>query len=145
MATSANAQIGSGVTLTFYDTALSPAVYTTLGKVRNIGGYGQELPEVDSTTLDSQAVERIAGLRDGREVSIVLTFTAATQAKIESLCGSETPKDFKLVFPSPGALTRYFTLTPRGYEIPTIVASGLLETTFTGRISGAISATDPHA
>lgn len=144
MADSNNAQIGSQVTFSFWDTSLSPDAWAALGKVRSINGMGVDLPEVDSTTLDSTAVERIAGLPDGKEMSIVLTLTATSLAAIEAICAARTPIDCRIVFPSPASLSRYFSLTPRGYDKGTITPSGLVEVTFNGRITAAISSTDSH-
>lgn len=144
MADSNNAQIGSQVTLQYWNTSASPDVWATLGKVRQIQGIGTEKPEVDSTTLDSTAVERIGGLPDGKQVTVTLTTTAAVMAILEGFTAGTDNIDFKIFFPSPINLTRYFTLTPLGYDHGTVQPSGLLEISLMGRISGSISGTPSH-
>lgn len=139
MANSNFAQTGTQVTLHY--AVGSPIVWTTLGKIRSIAGVGMGRPEVDSTTLDSTAVERIGGLPDGKTVTIVFTTATDSHDLIESLVTTGTAIQLRLVFPAPVTETRYFYITPLDYDRGSITPDGLMETTMMGRITGSISAT----
>lgn len=149
MADANNAQIGSQVTFSIWDTVVSsPPAWVSLGKVRSIGGYGEDLPEVDSTTLDSLAVERISGLPDGTEMSVMCTFRPVTLALMEAIDAAKANVDARLVWPAAGVTpgtTRYFAVTPRGFTIPTITPSGLIELDAKFRRSSPASTTPSHA
>src|SRR5262245_45033365 len=69
-ATSANAQIGSRTTLSYWNILATPDVWTAIPNITTMGPLGATKPEVDSTDLDSLAVERIGGLKDGDEFPI---------------------------------------------------------------------------
>jgi hypothetical protein len=143
MADSTNAQIGSLVTLDYWAVVESPPAYSPLGKVRSIAGVGVNAPEVESTTLDSTGVDRIAGLEDGKQVTIVLTTTAASLAVAEA--NHKLPMDLRLLIPAPTSRTRYFTIILLDYDLGTITASGLMELTLQGRITGGRpTPQDPH-
>lgn len=139
MANNTNSQIGSQVALA-YGNGASPQVYTSLGPVRSIAGIGLTRPEVDSTTLDSTAVERIGGLQDGKQVTIVFTAANANAQLIKGFVDAGTAIRLRVTFPSPLNESRYFNIIPLDYDHGTITASGLLELTLMGRITGAISA-----
>lgn len=144
-ADSSNAQIGSQVALSYWNAAASPPAYQTIGKVRTLDGIGVAKPEVDSTTLDSTGVERIGGLPDGEQVTIVFTTTQATMEKLEQFLASTSSIDLKVVWPSPTNVTRYFALLPLKYNHNSMAASNLLEMTLQGRMTGAApSSTNPH-
>lgn len=144
MANSANAQIGAGVALSYWNTVASPDAWATLGNVRNISGIGTQKAEVDSTTLDSAAVERIGGLADGKQVTFKVTTTSAAMTIVEAWSAGIVNIDFRIVWPTPATVTRYFTLVILGYDHGDIQPSGLCEITVTGRISGAIVTTATH-
>lgn len=147
MADSTTAQIGATVDLAFWDTSQSPDAYTDLGQVRSIAGVGSTKPEVDSTTLDSTAVERISGLPDGDSVTIVFT-TGATNTNLDRIRGWQSGSsevDYKLTLGAPATEILYFSLIPLHFDLGTIQPSNLVEVTFQGRITGSISSTDPHA
>lgn len=146
MAGTTNAQIGAGVTLSYWDTAVSPDAFTALGQIRSISGVGVGKPEVDSTTLESAAVERISGLPDGKQVSIVFT-SGASNGNLDLIRGwvnGTTNIDLKLAIPAPATETLYFTLVPLDYDLGSIEPSGLIEMTLMGRITGTVSATSSH-
>lgn len=144
MADSTNAQIGSQTKLYFWDTSLSPDAYGQLVNVRQFGEIGSDSPEVDSTDLDSTGVQRIPGLPDGKEISILSVANSTTLPKIESIFDAGLNIDIKAVFPAPMSTTRYFAFTPLGFAINTVTPSGLIEVTLRGRISGSITTVDPH-
>lgn len=139
MADSTLAQTGSAVTLHY--AVGSPIVWTNLGPIRSIAGIGQSRPEVDSTTLDSTAVERIGGLPDGKQVTVVFTTATSNHDLIEGFVTAGTPIQLRVVFPTPVTETRYFYMVPLDYDRGSITPGGLMETTLMGRITGSISAT----
>lgn len=146
MADSTTAQIGATVDLDYWNTAVSPDAWASLGQIRSIAGVGSTKPEVDSTTLDSTAVERISGLPDGDSVTIVFT-TGATNTNVDRIIGWQQGTaeiDFKLTLGSPATEVLYFSLIPLHFDFGTIQPSNLVEVTFTGRITGDISATPSH-
>lgn len=144
MADSTKAQIGSRTTLSYFNTAVSPAVWATIGNVKSFGDIGSDRPEVDSTDLDSLAVERIGGLPDGKEVSITAMGNSTTMALFETLYNSGATVDFRETFPAPLSTSRYFSLFPLGNSQSTITPSGLVEVTLRGRITGAIVTAPTH-
>lgn len=146
MADQNNAQIGSKVEVYFWDSLLSsPPAYVALGKYRQLTDIvGVELPEVNSTTLDSDEEEFIAGLGIGKEFSVVTTLTAASLANLEAINTAKANIDVKVVIPAPTTQTRYFAATPRGFASGSTTPSGLQELTATFRRSGAASSIDPH-
>lgn len=147
MADSTNAQIGVTATLSYWNTAASPDAWAELGQIRQITGIGVTKAEVDSTTLDSDAVEYIGGLASGDQVSITLT-SGSANGNLDLITGwvdGTTEIDFKIALAAPATETRYFSLTPLHYDFGTIAPSGLIEPVFSGRITGGISATPSHA
>src|SRR5262245_2395380 len=144
MATSANAQIGSLTTLSFWDTDLTPDAWVAIANIRQFGEVGADKPEVDSTDLDSTGVERIGGLTDGKEISIVCVGNSTTLAQFEEFYNEGSTLDLKATFPTPLSTSRYFSLTPLGFSLGTITPSGLIEVTLRGRISGSISSVASH-
>jgi hypothetical protein len=144
MADATLAQIGSETTLSYWNVAASPDAWASLGPIRTISGVGVERPEVESTTLDSTSVERIGGLRDGKEVTV--TFTAATTSMllIISFVDDGDPLDLKLTFPTPLNDSLYLTLTPLSYEFSEIGPSDLIEIELGGRITGDITDVATH-
>lgn len=145
MADNTTAQIGSQTTLRIWNTyTVSPPAWSAPGKIRSINGYGEDLPEVESTTLDDQAVARIAGLPDGTEMNIVMTLTSATLTLIEAIDAAKTNFDVELDIPAPTNEARYFSLTPRGFTINSITPSGLIEITLNARRSGPSTDTPTH-
>lgn len=146
MADSSNAQIGSQVALSYWNTLASPPAYAAIGQVRSVGGIGVNKPEVESTDLDSEGVERIGGLPDGKEVSIVVTTNATNLPLVEGWVDGDEAIDLKVQIPSPTNKTRYFSILPLDYEHSAITPSGLMELTLKGRITGGSpSQTNPHA
>lgn len=146
MADSTTAQIGATVDLAYWNTALSPDAYSDLGQIRSINGVGVTKPEVDSTTLDSTAMEYIGGLENGDTCTIVFT-TGAANTNIDRIRGWLTAAvevDFRLTANSPATEVLYFSVTPLHFDLGNIQPNNLLELTFSGRITGGISATDPH-
>jgi hypothetical protein len=146
MADQDNAQIGSKIEVYFWDELISsPPAYAVLGKYRQLTDIvGVELPEVNSTTLDSDEEEFIAGLGIGKEFSVVATFTAASLANFEAINTAKDNVDIKVVIPAPTSQTRYFEATPRGFASGQTTPSGLQELSATFRRSGPSSSTDPH-
>lgn len=144
MANSLTAQIGATVDLAYWDTAVSPDAWADLGQIRQINGFGATAQEVDSTTLDSTAVERIAGLDDGDAITITFT-TGATNTNIDRVqTWKGSTVDFKLTLGTPATEVLYFSVTGLHFGIPTITPNALLEVEFQGRITGSISATPSH-
>ena len=147
MADSTTAQIGATVDLAYWDTVVaSPPAWADLGQIRSIAGVGVTKPEVDSTTLDSTSVERISGLSDGDQVTIVFT-TGATNTNIDRIKGwvdGTSEVDYKLTINSPATETLYFSIIPLHYDFGTIQPSNLVEISFQGRVTGGISATPSH-
>jgi hypothetical protein len=144
MADATRAQIGAQTTLSYWDTVASPAEYAELGPVRSIAGLGASRPEVDSTTLDSEAVERIGGLPDGKTLTITFAAAAENSDLVEGWVNDGDPLTLKIEFPAPLNETRYCDIVPLDFDYGTISASGLIELTLSGRITGAISSTDPN-
>ena len=146
MANNTNSQIGSQTEIAFWKTLLSPPAYEVLGQVISIGGIGVMKPEVPSTTLESTGVERIGGLPDGKEVSIVVTTNATNLPLFEGWVNGSEAIDLRVAIPEPTNQTRYFSILPLDYDMGTITPSGLMDITLKGRITGgAPSPTDPHA
>lgn len=145
MADSTTAQIGSQSEFEYWDTNASPDAWAPLGLVRTMDPYGADLPEVNSTTLDSDEEEFIPGLPMGKELSITLTLTADSLARVERINTPPTVNiDVRVIYPAPTSQTRYFSVTPRGFDGPVHTPSGLMEITFKGRRTGAASVTPSH-
>jgi hypothetical protein len=144
MANSSNASIGSLVQLWYWNTVPSPDVWAQLGNIRGTGDYGTTKSQVDSTTLDSTAVERIGGLPDGEEFTVTFTTTSTIMTLLKLWIAGTANIDVKVIYPSPISTTDYFTITPLGMKQSGIQPSNLLEITLTARISGAISVTPSH-
>lgn len=142
-----NAQIGAGVEVYFWDNLLSsPPAYVALGKYRQLTDIlGADIPEVNSTTLDSTEEEFIPSLPMGKEFSVVTTLTAASLANFEAIKNNGQNIDIKLVVPAPTSATRYFAATPRGFASGTTSPTGLQELTGNFRRSGPTTTVDPHA
>lgn len=144
MADSTKAQIGSLTTIAYFKTTISPAAWALIGNIKSFGDLGVDKPEVDSTDLDSTAVERIGGLADGKEITINCIGNATTVPLIEGLFNANATIDFRITFPSPTTASRYFSVFPLGWTFNTIVPSGLIEVHLRGRISGPIVTSPTH-
>jgi hypothetical protein len=145
-ADSTEAQIGAGVAVAYWDVTQSPDAYTTIGNIRTVAGIGAMNPEVDSTTLDSPGVERIGGLSDGKEVTIVMVNNAANLLLVEAWIAAKAVLDVRVTKPAPSSNVRYFSVLSLDYDEGTISPQGLLEINFKTRITGGNpSPTDPHA
>lgn len=141
------AAIGAGATLSYWNTVVSPPAWAVLGPVRNLQGVGQTNPEVNSTTLDSTSEEYLAGLPNGETFSCVVTTNPTNKPLIRGWIQAKTPIDFKLQYNDDlfdSGDDDYFTVTPLHFDGGQIQPSGLMETTFSGRISGDISSTPSH-
>jgi hypothetical protein len=142
MADQTKAQIGSGVELAYW----SGTAWTTLGNIRSINGIGVARTEVDSTTLEDAAVNRIPGIRDGKQVTITFT-TGAPNGTITLVSGwvdTSTDIDYRLTLPAPASEVRYFTLVPMDYTFSAIDANKLIEMSFVGRITGPVTSVATH-
>jgi len=140
MADDTKAQIGQYTELAYSDDA-SPPQFTDLGAIRSIAGVGVARSEVDSTTLDSDAVERIGGMKDGKQITIVFTTRSVVMELLEDWLAAADAKRLRLTFPAPTSEVRYFDFVPLDYDLGTITPNGLQETTLMGRITGDISDT----
>lgn len=145
MADSTTAQIGSQSTWKYWDTAASPPAWAEMGLVRTMDPYGADLPEVNSTTLDSVEEQFIPGLPMGKELSVTMTVTANSLSRVEAVNAPPTVNiDVWVHYPAPTNQSRYFAVTPRGFDGPVHTPSGLMEITFKGRRSGSASSTPTH-
>lgn len=140
MADATEAQIGQYVDLS-YGSAASPPVWTPLGAVRNISGVGLTLAEVDTTTLDSAAKERIFGMKDGNQITVVFTTRSLIMDLVDAWIAARAAIAMRLRIPAPANEDRFFYFIPLSYDHGTIQAENLMEYTLTGRITGDISAT----
>lgn len=144
MADSTTAQIGSQSTWSYWDTAVSPPAWAAMGLVRTMDPYGADIAEVNSTTLDDDEEMFIPGLPMGKELSVTMTLTANSLSRIEAITAAKVNIDVRVVYPAPTSQSRYFTVTPRGFDGPVTTPSGLMEITFKGRRSGSASSTPTH-
>ncbi len=142
----ASGYIGSKVKISFWDVSLSPDGYTRYTQVSNFGDIGEDTPEIDKTTLDSDAVERMPGLSDPSKLDMMLNMDLAGYTLILAQKNARAALDLKVDFTDAGfALIVYFKWIPLGVSIVKIDAKKLLELKYSGRMTGAISVTDPHA
>lgn len=137
-ADSTNAQIGAGTTLS-YSTDASPVGYTAIPNIRSFGEIGSDRPETDSTDLDSEAIERIGGLPDGKEFTITAVANTVTEPLFEGFYDDGDNVHFKMTSPAPLSRSRYFDATPLGVNYGTVESSGLRVIISRWRISGAIT------
>ncbi len=138
--------IGSKATISYWDVSQSPDAYTAYAQVQNFGDIGRKAPEVEKTTLDSDAVERRPGLPDTESVTIMVNLNAAGFAILKAQVDAGTKLDLKVNFTPAGIATiLYLGFIPLGYKIGKVDAKKLLECSLEGRITGDISTTDPHA
>lgn len=144
MADSTKAQIGSKTTFSYWNLAASPPAWTEFAQVRNSSPVGKKRATVDSTTLDSDAMESVKGLGKGDAFSLVLTTNLANIALIEGFVDGEVDIDVKMTHPAPASYSRYFSINALGVTQQSVTPNGLLELTFDGEITGAIVSTDPH-
>ena len=56
--------------LTFYRATSGSPEYETIEEVYSISGLGKTNPLIDATSFDSTAMEYIAGLPDGKEITV---------------------------------------------------------------------------
>lgn len=108
----------------------SPTAFTAVGKVTNFSGPNSNLPTLDSSDLDSLAVERIAGLLDEGNFTFELNSDAAnvtTHATLETAHAAGTRLEFKLVLTSTSRTYVWFgyvtQFTPKGAVNQVIKAS----------------------
>jgi hypothetical protein len=143
-ATSANAQIGSRTTLSYWSLLATPDAWVAIPNIQSMGPLGATKPEVDSTDLDSLAVERIGGLKDGDEFPITAIANQVTQPLFEKFQNDALNIDFRMTFPAPLSRSLYFTWTPLHLDYGTIEPSGLVTVNNNGRLSGDITTVPTH-
>jgi len=142
MADQTQAQIGSKSELAHWN----GTAWTALGNVRSISGIGVARSEVDTTTLEDDAMSRIPGLRDGKQVTIAFTTGAATGTipLVRGWVDNALDVDFRFTLPAPASDVQYFTLVPLDYTFSAIDAAKVVEISFVGRITGAVTTTASH-
>lgn len=74
-------------------------VFTTIGELTNVKGPSEKAPQLDATSFDSTAMEFIAGLSDGGEVTFDVNFVAsnAQQQGLRTDHRAGTLRNFKLI------------------------------------------------
>lgn len=133
------AQIGYLTLLKLGDDA-SPQVYTTIAEVKSIDGFGFTAQELEATHMESPNgyMERVAGMKDGDTMTVVLNMTRANAIQTKGVWDTGTIRDFELNFPS--TLPDYdFSAVPLGWHLRGIQPNSVLEVEVTMRISGAIT------
>jgi len=133
--------------LTFYrGTSGSPA-YAAIEEVRSLSGFGKTNPLLDATSHDSTAMEYIAGLSDGQEITVECLRVHTASAQQHNLITDVDTGDninCKIVLTdtrsSPNLTKTYtFAATPPSWAItPSYSDANMIS--FTLKISGAITA-----
>lgn len=142
----AEAYIGSKATLSFWDLSASPDAWTRYEEVRKMDALGAMANEVDKTTLDSDAVERRAGLPDPEKFGFTVNMTADQFTVLLAQRTAGTNLDLKADYTPTGLdTTLYFTFVPLGLKVLDIDAKGLIECKVDGRVSGEITETPSHS
>lgn len=145
MSLDATMAIHASSALSWWNVDLSPDAYDEIDEVFEISGLAEERPEVPRTPIDRTSVERIAGLNDGGEVTINLNRTLANSQLVAQWYAAGDEIQYRLESSDSLNETQYFTLIPRRRDFGSIRAENPGEIIFVGRISGAISTTNPHA
>jgi hypothetical protein len=127
----------------------SPA-YEAIGEVKSLSGLGQTNPLVDATSHDSTAMEYIAGLPDGQEITIECNYLASgspenSQDRLVSDVETGANHGYQIVLTkatvSPNIVKTFtFTGTPLSWVInPSYSDANTIS--FTVKISGSITRT----
>jgi hypothetical protein len=132
------ARIGYGTLLKYGDGA-SPENFEKLAEVRNIDGFGVQRNEVEATHMESpgEAIERVAGLKDGQVVNVTVNMTVDNVDVLKGFVDDGEPINWQLIFPA--TLPTYsFAAVPLTWKIQGTQPAGLLEVAFGMRITGDI-------
>lgn len=95
----------------------SPATYTTIKEMRVVTNFGVDRPEEEVTHFESpdDSIERIPGLKDGKQFTLEGNLTEDNREMIEEIVNSGTVHEFKQIIPAPLSQTRYFSAAATGY------------------------------
>lgn len=140
--------IGAGTQLQMGDGAEVEA-FTRIAKIIRIDPLTEENPNVDATTLDSEAREYVGGLADGAEFNVEaqLLLDEVTHGDVSGVAAvfkSKQPRNFRLIPNGQSKRLQFAAIVnQRGYG-PFEVDS-LMRFTFRMKISGPISIVDADA
>lgn len=87
-----------GVAFKIGDGATPTEVFTTIPEVTSFTAPGVTAAEIDATSLDSTAMERIAGLQDGDSASFDMNYVydSAAQQQLTTDCAAGTVRNFRI-------------------------------------------------
>lgn len=122
-------QIGSG----------SPISYDPIGEIISFTGPGGAAQVIDVTDLDSEAKEKLMGLRDEGQVSFTINFVPGNtqHAALRTARADRTLTTFQIVFADDADTTWTFTAYVTGFSIAGGV-DNVLSGNVTLEITGAI-------
>ncbi len=139
------ARIGYGLLLQygnrFESPIASPEEFNTLAEVRNVDGFGVKRNEQECTHMESpgEAVERVAGLKDGEVVTVKCNMTVDNVDVLKGFVDSGDAINWKLDPPGDDLTTYLFTAIPLTWKLEGVTPSGVLEVSFGMRITGPIT------
>lgn len=139
-----NQLAGTGHRAQFWlDNDAATPVLTRINQVTSIGLPSPEREEVDVTHLDSDAREFAPGLVDYGEFEVVVNLRPGsdTDLLLEAAAESQKNKNFKVVLPIRGVLTRDYTGTcfVKSYDRGEVTVDDKMEATVTLRAVGAVT------
>jgi hypothetical protein len=118
-------------------TTASPASYVTIAEVLSIGAVGSTATEVDTTKMNSVAMEYTAGIISGNSIEIVMNFITANEQHQLIRDGVGVKHNVKVVWPDASMAT--FQFTQIGFNRDESVPQSQLKASVTGRINGDIT------
>jgi len=117
----------------------SPETFTLVPEVTGTLQIGEESPEVDATSFDSTAVERIADLPDGTMIDIEMQYSGhAQQDALITAVKAQANRNFQVYNPS-FVKTYAFTLAPLAWTMKFVPKGEAVKLMFKGRISGSVT------
>ncbi len=136
------AVIGSKATVSYWDLLASPVGWTQYVEVREFGDVAETKSEEDVTTTDSDAVERIGGLKDGDKFGMKQNFTATSYGVAKDQFDADETLDLKVDFTPTGvAVTKYFKFVSLKCAIEKVDPKKAVTIMFEGRITNGVSDT----
>lgn len=119
----------------------SPETYVLVPEVTGTITIGEESPEVDVTSFDSTAVERIADMADGTMIDFEMNYIGhAQQNNLIADVKAGINRNYRVYNPT---FTKYYTfvLAPLKWSKGYVPKGKAVTLKFSGRISGSVTIT----
>lgn len=131
----------TGKTITAGTAAATPTTFTAIKNFHQFALEGGAANEQDISNFASTGKEFRLGLRDfgSLSASAHVDWSDAGQVAVQAAADGQLTKTFKLILPSGATPTATFDALVRQFSIPSTTPDGVVDSTFSCRITGSVT------